>query len=161
VLRVRGRDAPADHVVSVSDELEQSRADDVRVGDKRHLHLEAVRHGHVVAVHPGDHVEPAGGEPGVEGRAETAIALKRHQGHRDRAGRAELLQPGGKLAADRAVPDDDHLVRADGLVVDRAAERPPKVVGPVTVVHRHQERERLVHMQNSPSIRGEMRDAAR
>src|SRR5207248_2709253 len=63
----------------------------------------------------------------------------------------------GEVGADRAVPDDDHLAGAHGLVVNRAAERPPEVVGPVAVVNRHQQRERLAHMRNSPSILFRMR----
>ena len=153
--RAGGRDPLPDDVVGVADELEQAGPDDVRVGHERQLHLEAVGHGHVVGVHPGDHVEPARRQPAVQRGPEAAVAPQRHERHRHRAGGPELVQAPRELVPDRAVPDDDHLVRAHGLVVDRAAERPPQVVGPVPVVHRDQEREGLVHMQNSPSF-GEM-----
>jgi hypothetical protein len=74
--RLSGRDALADDVVGVSDELEQAGPDDVGVLNERELHFEAVRHGHVVGIHPGDDVEPAGGQTVIQGWANARVAIK-------------------------------------------------------------------------------------
>jgi hypothetical protein len=155
-----GRHPLPDDLVGVLHELQQAGPDDVGVLDERQLHLEPVRHRHVVGVLPGDHVMPGRGQSVVQRGAEPAVALQRHQGHRHRAAGQQFLQALGEVVTHRAVPDDDHLVRADRLVADRTAERTPEVVGPVAVVYRHQKRERLAHMRNLPSILGEMRGAA-
>ncbi len=158
---IGGRNALPDDVVGVPHELEQAGPDDVRVADERQLHLEAVRHRHVVSVHSGDHVEPAGGHPPVEGRPQAAVARQRNEGYRNRAAAGELVQELGELLANRPVTNDDHLVGTHGLVIDRTAQRPPEIVGPVPVVHRDQQREGFMHQQNVPSMFEVLRTAPR
>ena len=109
--RVGGRHPLADDVVGVPHELQQARPDDVGLGDQRDLHREALRHGHVVGVHPGHHVVLAGRQPGVQRGPQAAVVLQRHEGHRHRAALGQLLQAGGQLLAHRPVPDYHHLVR--------------------------------------------------
>jgi hypothetical protein len=152
LLLADGRHPLPDDLAGVGGELQQAGPDDVRVGDQRQLHLEPVRHGDVVGVHPGDDVVLARGQPAVQGGPEASVARQRDERHRHRAAGAQLIEAFGEFRTHRPVPNDDHLVRPHGLVVDRAAERPAKVVGPVTVVDGNQKREGLMHKQNSPSL---------
>ena len=161
LLRTGGRHPLPDDLVGVAGELKQPGPDDVGVGHQRQFHLEPVRHGHVVGVHPGDHVVLARGQPAVKRGPEATVVRQRDERHRHRAGLPQFIEALGKLRPHRPIPDDDHLVRPHGLVVDRAAERPAKVVGPLSVIDGDQKREGLMHKQNSPSFAYEMRAAGR
>jgi hypothetical protein len=98
-----------------------------------------VRHRHVVGVHAGDHIEPARRQPLVERGPQAGVLPQRDERHRHRAGPLELIQAPRELVPDGPVPDDDHLVRAHGLVVDGAAHGPPDAVGAVAVIHGNQQ----------------------
>ena len=143
--RLDRRDAAADDLVGGRAELQQPGADDVGALDERQLRREPVRHGDVVGVLPGDDVVAAGGQPRVQGRTQPAVALQRHQRDRHRAVGLQPVEDVGQLRAYRAVAHDDDLVRAQGLVVHRAAEGLDQLAGVVAVEHGQEERERLGH----------------
>ena len=140
-----------DDVVGARTELEQPGPDDVRPGlDDRHLHGEPVRQADVVGVHPGDDVVPARGEPGVERRAETEVAVELQHVDGDGARRGQLRDAVGERRVDGAVPDDHDVVRSAGLVEHGRAERLGEVLGSVAPPHGQQQRQPFVHV-DSPS----------
>jgi hypothetical protein len=147
-LRAADRRHPAaDRVLRLADELDQSAADDVGLRDQRQLDLEPVRHRNVVRVHPGDDVVAGRGQARVQGRAEPAVGRQRQERDRHRAAGLQLAEALRELGPDRPVLHDDRLGRPHGLLVDRAAVGPAQEIGPVTVIDREQERERLVHVR--------------
>jgi hypothetical protein len=105
------RDAPADR-----------REGGVR-GERRELPLEPARVGHVVRVHPGDHVGVTGGEPAVQGARDPLAGAAQHA-HPPVARREPVEHLGRRVG--RAVVDADEREVALGLAQDRDGGRPDR-----------------------------------
>ena len=108
------------------------------------LHLEAVRHSHIVSIHDSHQLIAGSRQSTLTGCSMTSIHLKRHHlHHRDLL--AELLHHSLQLSRNRSILHQYNLRRTHRLHVIDTMHRSLKILWVVVLIHRHRHRKICIH----------------